>query len=80
MSDLRGKLEDWSIINGALWGKIYGDTNGVFQDGEVIITSAIKVLDFENKRATTKNSTFELGAEHPVTKTIQVAEQSGTTL
>lgn len=67
-------LKNWSIIRDndnpflapelrkvRLYGNIYNDEKGRFNDGTPISTSSIQKLDIENNVAQTRNTTYQLG-------------------
>ena len=58
------KLKEWKVIpeeeSYKLVGKIYEDEQQRFVDGRQIKTSSLKSIDFENKIAQTKHSTYQL--------------------
>lgn len=56
--------EWWFVQSGnhtALQGRVYHDRNGRFKDGDLITTSRILRLDFQNGLAITRKSTYVLG-------------------
>ena len=54
------RLELWRLTSfDTLVGVVYHHPR--FQDGDRIHTSAVKTLDFEKRRARTRNTTYELG-------------------
>lgn len=57
-------LIDWTIEKRygsyVLYGTIYNDTKNRFADGTYIHTSSLTEIDFVNKVAKTKNSTYNL--------------------
>ncbi len=58
-----GRLENWSYKEGDLlvWGNVYDDTKGRFEDGSYIHTSQIVHLDIEGGHVRTLNSLYLLG-------------------
>ena len=60
-------IEDWEIGNfgGAyvIYGNLFNDEKHRFADGTPIHTSRLQRVDFVNKVAITRNSTYNLGKE-----------------
>ena len=70
MSDKKygGKLENWKVVDWCnslgetvVYGKLYNDPAGRFPDGEVVRTSYVVKLDYENNKLETKNTIYDLG-------------------
>jgi hypothetical protein len=59
------ELRNWLITNmygdHRISGDIYGDTRGKFKDGDNVVTSPLKSIDFDARVAKTKNSIYALG-------------------
>ncbi len=57
------KLENWTWKSGdqIVWGHVYGDTQGRFDDGVRIHTSQIVDMDIEGGHVRTLNSLYILG-------------------
>jgi hypothetical protein len=53
------RLENWSVYNGCLVGRVYG--HPAFDDGTQIITDSYSRIDTEKLEAYTKNNMYELG-------------------
>ena len=61
-----GILEDWDYINGRLYGTIYYDSKGRFNDGDLISTSVVLSNEdyiYPGGFVNTKNSTYRLGVQ-----------------
>lgn len=60
-------LRDWWFVQSgnhtALQGRVYHDRQKRFKDGDLITTSRILRLDFQNSLAVTKRSTYVLGTK-----------------
>jgi len=58
------KLRNWKIVNMGdyykLSGDIYNDSRKEFTDGETVITSKLKSIDFDLHVASTMNTFYEL--------------------
>lgn len=59
------ELRNWKIHQHPtgpyqLAGNIYNDTKGRFNDGDYVVTSQIKSIDFENGVAQTRNTKYIL--------------------
>lgn len=66
MRKTNATIEAWEVVHNyeddiVVRGKIYGDTEGRFRDGEDIITSNVQILDLVHKVVITKNSIYKLG-------------------
>ena len=62
------KLENWKLgLNDdneySVIGTIYGDKEKKFDDGTLIVSSSIIMIDFEKSVVKTKNSTYKLGKQ-----------------
>jgi len=61
MADLKEWVIEMTIFEKpVLIGKIYNDEKGRFPDGHKVHTSALKKIDFEEMKAYTKNSVYNL--------------------
>lgn len=62
-----GRIERWQEINGRIWGDIYDDTEGRWEDGIFISTSVIEdSILMQDEVITTKYSTYLLGVPREV--------------
>jgi hypothetical protein len=63
--EFHGELRDWRFGNNYhnVMGTIYGDTKGRFNDGDLITTSTVRVLNLEEGWVQTRNSLYKLGEE-----------------
>lgn len=66
-NEIVGTLENWEIqrfTDGyAIWGNIYGDVNGRFQDGTLVRTSLVTKM-LKEDTAITLNSIYKLGKKY----------------
>jgi hypothetical protein len=61
------RLEEWHLVGGpggrVLVGKVYGHPR--FSDGEQVTTTLVEDFNLATKRASTRNTVYDLGAPHP---------------
>lgn len=67
------RLENWRLVNRSLHGLVYDDPR--FSDGTLVMTSALKAIDFENSLAFTANTEYRLGKEYD-TGTVQARAEA----
>ena len=58
-------IKDWAVEmvgkdSFVICGRIFNDERCRFQDGSYVHTSQLRLVDFENKVAVTRNSTYNL--------------------
>lgn len=59
------RLEDWRVqfVGGSarLVGRAYGHPSPDVDEGEVVVTSEVRHIDFTNNTAQTRNTLYQLG-------------------
>lgn len=60
MTDAR--LENWVRVGEVIYGTVYEDSKGRFQDGDDIVTS--RLVSVDDNIVKTMNSTYKLGAPY----------------
>lgn len=69
------RIENYSVWNGMLVGRVYDHPK--LPNGEQIITTPLKFIDYDKKEAHTKNNVYTLGVPYVTSATMYAALNEG---